>query len=170
LAKALASALAETKMGHLCLALLGAPEVHHAGQSVTWRTRKTQALLLYLAVEGGLHTRQHLANLFWPERERSHGRAMLRTTLVYLRQALHPNPDPADPRWQHLLLEEDALGFDFASDFALDLHTLQTALHLDRAAQAPDLQSLLDHLNAAVRCYRGDFLTGFALTDALCAG
>jgi hypothetical protein len=37
----------------LRLAVLGAPEVFHDGTRLTFALRKAQALLLYLAVEGG---------------------------------------------------------------------------------------------------------------------
>ena len=42
-------------MGLLRLAVLGPPEVVHDGSRLTFALRKAQALLLYLAVEGGMH-------------------------------------------------------------------------------------------------------------------
>src|ERR1700680_1326420 len=41
-------------MGQLRLAVLGPPEVLHDGRRLTFALRKAQALLLYLAVEGGM--------------------------------------------------------------------------------------------------------------------
>jgi len=40
-------------IGLLRLAVLGAPEVFHDGARLTFALRKAQALLIYLAVEGG---------------------------------------------------------------------------------------------------------------------
>ncbi len=40
-------------MGLLRLAVLGAPEVFHDSARLTFALRKAQALLIYLAVEGG---------------------------------------------------------------------------------------------------------------------
>ena len=42
-------------MSRLSLALLGTPEIRHAERVVKFRSRKEQALLIYLTTEGGLH-------------------------------------------------------------------------------------------------------------------
>src|SRR4051795_9405962 len=99
-------------MGHLHLALLGPPEVHHERQMLKFRTRKTLALLIYLAVEGGMHPREKIMALFWPESDEHHNRTMLRTTITYLRHALGDALKPP-----HLAVERNSLGFDFTSDF-----------------------------------------------------
>ena len=157
-------------MSRLRLALLGAPEVCHAGQVLAFRTRKTLALLIYLAVEGGHHSREKLTALFWPESDEGHGRTMLRRTLLFLRQALGEATDIADDGRSaepphHLIVERHALSFNAAADCDLDLHTLQAAIGLTKA---PDLArpQLLAQLQAAVDSYRGDFLEGFSLPDA----
>jgi DNA-binding SARP family transcriptional activator len=158
-------------MGRLELAWLGTPEVRHAGAAVTFPTRKALALLAYLAVEGGMHSREKLSALFWPESDAEHGRTALRKTLAFLRSALRdtsdPQPSPAAP---HLIVAREALGLNTASDLDLDLQTLQTAWTL---AHTPAVRledeargRLLDRLQAAVERYRGDFLEGFALSDA----
>jgi DNA-binding SARP family transcriptional activator len=54
-------------MGQLNLAFLGTPEVRHGGQVVTFRTRKALALFIYLVVKAGMHSREKLTALFWPE-------------------------------------------------------------------------------------------------------
>ncbi len=56
-------------MGLLRLAVLGPPEVFHDGSRLAFALRKAQALLLYLAVEGGMHSRSKLAALLWPDSE-----------------------------------------------------------------------------------------------------
>jgi predicted ATPase/DNA-binding SARP family transcriptional activator len=158
-------------MGRLELAWLGTPDVRHAGAAVTFPTRKALALLAYLAVEGGMHSREKLSALFWPESDAEHGRTALRKTLAFLRTALRdtgdPQPAPAAP---HLIVAREALGLNTASDLDLDLQTLQTAWTLARtpAVRLEDEARgrLLDRLQAAVECYRGDFLEGFALSDA----
>src|SRR3954468_7076742 len=75
-------------MSHLDLALLGSPEVRYADQVLAFRTRKALALLIYLAVEGGHHSRPAITALFWPESDAAHGRSMLRTTLTHVHRAL----------------------------------------------------------------------------------
>ena len=47
-------------MSLLRLAVLGPPEVFRDGSRLTFPLRKAQALLLYLAVEGGMHPRSKL--------------------------------------------------------------------------------------------------------------
>jgi len=68
-------------MGLLRLAVLGPPEIFHDGSRLTFSLRKAQALLLYLAVEGGLHSRSKLAALLWPDSETSDARRTLRNAL-----------------------------------------------------------------------------------------
>src|SRR3989442_14560391 len=107
-------------MGRLHLALLGTPEVRHGREVVTFPTRKTLALLVYLAVEKGLHSREKLTALFWPESDVMRGRAPLRNTLGHLRATLREAPDQhnaeEDRRQSHLIVERDILGFAFTSD------------------------------------------------------
>lgn len=55
--------------GPLRVAVLGSPEVIHDGSRLTFSLRKAQALLLYPAVEKGLHPRSKLAALLWPNSE-----------------------------------------------------------------------------------------------------
>ena len=160
-------------MGHLSLTVFGPPAVRHAEQPLKFRTRKTLALLIYLAVEGGMHAREKITALFWPESDRPHGRTMLRTTIAYLRDALDDDPQPA-----HLLVERDALGFDRSSDYALDLHSLDNAFalislpegvphpHADMSLLDDQRAQMLAQLQQAVQRYRGEFLEGFTLEDA----
>ena len=75
-------------MGILKIALLGSPEVGHANRRLSFHDRKALALLAYLAAEKGVHTRQKLARLLWPESDMAHGRTALRITLLHLRQVL----------------------------------------------------------------------------------
>jgi predicted ATPase/DNA-binding SARP family transcriptional activator len=150
------------------LLVLGPPEVHHDGQAVSFPTRKALALLTYLAVEGGLHGREKLATLFWPESDAERGRTMLRRTLAYLREGLRAADQPADNA--HLLIGRDQLGFD-TSNAESDLRTVEVAW--SRARPAPpstagseDQRGFIAQLQAAAGRYRGDFLDGFALSDA----
>src|SRR5262249_50798300 len=96
------------RMSRLSLALLGAPEVRHGGALLSFPTRKTAALLIYLAVEGGRQTRDALTTLLWPESDEARGRGALRSTLGFLRAALRDAEDESEPA--HLLVERDRLG------------------------------------------------------------
>src|SRR5438034_3276919 len=158
-------------MGDLSLTLLGPPEGRHADQRLLFSTRKELALLIYLAVEGGVHSRKTLSELFWPEGDARHGRAALRITLLHLRHLLgeatgvHALP--------HLLITRDTLGLDLTSALALDLHLLHEAWRLSRASTRTALsmpeserRGLLTRLQRAASLPRGAFLEGFSLRDA----
>lgn len=140
-------------MSYLYLAFLGHPEVRHGERPLTFRTRKALALLIYLTVEGGMHSRERLAALFWPDSDHSAGRANLRSTLMYLRKGLSHagNEKPA-----HLIVERRALGFNVESDYELDLEDVRAAADAGEGSA----------LRAAVDLCRGEFLEGFSLPDA----
>ena len=100
-------------MSQLQLSLLGVPVVKHDERTLTFPTRKALALLVYLAVEGGMHPRKTLSESFWPELDAEHGRAALRATLLELRKLLERSHGPGERA--HLLVERDTLGFDQSS-------------------------------------------------------
>lgn len=155
-------------MSDLHLALLGPPEVRHDGRLTTFRTRKVMALLVYLAVEGGLRSRERLTDLLWPESDAPQGRMLLRRTLLLLRQALHEDAESAD--LAHIIVERNALGCNFTSGIHLDLQIVQKAAqasHSPRnASQSEESRAIVAQLQAAVAVYRGNFLDGFSLDDA----
>lgn len=159
-------------MSHLNLALLGTPEVRHDGHPVTFPTRKTLALLVYLAVAGGTVSREQITALLWPESNSELGRASLRKALTYLRQALDPDNSQA-----HFQAERDSLSLDPASGIEVDVWALQEAAQMTRqpllssssamtALPSAQVRRLLEPLQQAIVLYRGDFLAGFSLSDA----
>ncbi len=91
-------------MGLLRLRVLGTPEVFHDGSRLSFALRKAQALLLYLAVEGGMHPRGKLAGLLWPDSETHDARAALRNALLLLRNILS---DPSSAGHSHLLAQQE---------------------------------------------------------------
>src|SRR5436305_14505140 len=95
-------------MSQLHLSLLGEPLVKHDERTLTFSTRKALALLVYLAVEGGLHPRITLSEAFWPELDAHHGRALLRATLVELRKLLEGSHAPGARA--HVLGARDTVG------------------------------------------------------------
>ena len=123
-------------MSTLKIALLGPPEVDHRDHRLTFPDRKVLALLAYLAAEGGVHERQKLTRLLWPESDMAHGRTALRITLLHLRHILEEDVSPE--RDSHLLITHDTLGLDLASGIDLDLHALETAWKLVRVLPAPE--------------------------------
>src|SRR5712692_1828430 len=107
-------------MGLLRLAVLGPPEVEHEGSRLTFALRKAEALLLYLAVEGGMHSRSKLAAFLWPDSAPPAARTALRNALMLLRMLLD-NPDTTTSPHSHLLSPRDLLGLDSQAPLELDL-------------------------------------------------
>src|SRR6266705_429141 len=155
-------------MSQLQLSLLGTPVVKHGERTLTFSTRKALALLVYLAVEGGIHPRKTLSESFWPELDAEHGRAALRATLLELRKLLERSHGPGERA--HLLVERDTLGFDQGSPLVLDLRLVESASkQVGRgieplAGQAHE--ALLAQLEQATRQAHGPFLARFTLRDS----
>jgi len=137
-------------MESLVIRLLGIPEIRLGEQPLTFRTRKVLALLAYLVAERGMHSRESLMALLWPESSQSSAAATLRTTLSRLRKALRPVGDI-------LISEGGNVGFDTNPLIDLDLDWLRTAAHEDIPP---------DKLRSILTVDRGEFLEGFSLPDA----
>src|ERR1700687_2970281 len=156
-------------MGRLILRLLGTPEVSHVEQPLTFQTRKVRALLAFLAVEQGVHSRDKITALLWPESDEERGKASLRRALSYLRESLdatsleHSGNVQLQP--PHVLIEHQTLSFTFASDFEIYTQILETAFTLPRRRSSGELRTHLAHLHMAASCYRGNFLDGLSLPD-----
>ena len=104
----------------------------------------------YLVVEGGMHSRESLMALLWPESPSKNAAVTLRGTLSRLRKSLAPGGD-------FLVSEGGRVGFDFEESYDLDLAWLDTAVRSDTSPGA-----LIDILELD----RGEFLAGFSLPDA----
>src|SRR3954447_25074054 len=158
----------EQTMSQLQLSLLGTPVVKHGERTLTFSTRKALALLVYLAVEGGVHPRKTLSEAFWPELDAEHGRAALRATLLELRKLLECSHGPGEPA--HLLVERNTLGFDQGSPLILDLRLVEAASkQVGRGAEPLAGQArveLLAQLEQATPLARGPFLASFTLRDS----
>jgi len=147
---------------------LGPPEVRMDKKLVSFPTRKTLALLIYLAIETGPQPREALAARLWPEAspERSHG--SLRNTLYHLKTALRQASGQAQT--SYLSATHNSLSLNPDADIDFDLKTIERAYMLARADRSsrtlPEGSTSLPLLQSAAACQRGDFLTGFSLGDA----
>ena len=91
-----------------------AGDERNAGEVPRFRSRRTVALLGYLAAERRSVVRDFLAALFWPDEATSKGRSNLRRELHNLAQIL---PDC----WE---LDRQAVAFIPSADVAVDTYTL----------------------------------------------
>ncbi len=155
-------------MSLLRVAVLGSPEVFHNGSRLTFALRKAQALLLYLAVEGGLHPRSKLAALLWPDSEPSDARKGLRNALVLLRGLL-ADADDSPAVHSHLLSEHELLGLNLQIPLELDLDVVQQAWKaaqtLSTVPPEPQRTALVTQVQHALSLVRGPFLDGFWLRE-----
>ena len=120
-----------------------------SGRSLTLRTRKTQALVAYLAVPPGrTHSRDKLASLLWGDTGDGQARQSLRQALVALRRAL-PTSKPAI-----LVVERDRLALDAG---AVEVDVQQ----FERLAAEGSTRAL----EQAMTLYQGDLLDGFRLSE-----
>ena len=151
----------------LHLALLGPPEASLGKRAMKFPTRKTLALLAYLAAEGGEQQREHLAALLWPESSTTRSHASLRNTLGHLQSALRAASGRAQTNY--LSVTHGALSLNPEANLELDLHIVERAYSLARAERSgragPPGVASLPFLQAAAG-YQGDFLAGFSLGDA----
>ena len=153
---------------HLHLALLGPPEARLGKNALKFPTRKTLALLAYLAVEAGEQQREHLAALLWPEATSQRSHASLRNTLGHLRAALRQAS--GRPQTAYLLATHNVLVLNPEAGIDLDLQMVEQAYNLARAERSdragPEGSASLPVLQAAAAACRSDFLAGFSLGDA----
>src|SRR5258707_3892603 len=153
-------------MGLLHLDVLGPPEVFHDASRLTFSLRKAQALLIYLAVEGGMHPRSRLAALLWPDSEPHDARTALRNAIVLVRSLLAGN---SAEQHSHLLSEHELLGLNPHTPLELDLDVVQQAYKqvqgLFMAPSEEQRAALVAHLQHALALVRGPFLDGFWLGE-----
>ncbi len=114
------------------------------------QSRKTRALLAYLAVTGRAHRRDRLCTMFWDVPDDPRG--ALRWSLSKLR-ALVDEPDR-----QRLLASREDVAFD---DPATDVDRLVVA----KLARDAIGGAAIGHLAAAAEAYRGEFLEGLDLPN-----
>jgi DNA-binding SARP family transcriptional activator len=135
---------------NLTLKLLGSPKISLDGQPLThFISRKAQALLIYIAVTGKLHSREMLAELFWQNMPSSQSLKNLRTVLPNLRQLVG----------SHLIITRQTIEFNRECPYCLDVEVIQAI------ANQP-INNSLQFLSEAVTQYQGDFLEGFCVPDA----
>ena len=155
-------------MSVLRLNVLGPPEVLHNGSRLPFALRKAQALLLYLAVEGGMHPRGKLAALLWPDSEPADARKTLRNAITLLRHLL-TDADSPPSQHSHLLVEQDLLGLNPQAPLELDLDIVQQAYHqIQRLSTIPSEEqraALVAQVQQALSLVRGPFLDGFWLRE-----
>lgn len=137
----LKSSESDRPISEIQLVLLGRAHVLHGGYELPLRTRKTLALVAYLALEGSTR-RSKLAGLLWSDLDRASGLANLRREIF----RLHPTP-----LWSLLEINADTVGF-----------------HLVPPSDVTQFNACLEagQLHEALTCYGGPLLDGLDLQGA----
>lgn len=136
--------------------LLGPPQVWHRERLLSFATRKTLAVLAYLARMGGIHQREYLAELLWPRNDIQDARGNLRTAIAHLRRSLGTAEDV-------LTVTRETVALSPSAPITLDVQLLLQARHLSRTVEpGPRLRAELER---AVGAYRGPFLDGVSVPD-----
>ena len=148
----------------LSLYFLGPPIVLLDDQPVgRFRSAKSLALLAYLALEPGVHSREHLLMLFWPDLPEENGRQNLSQTLTRLRRTLGPAGEIVKATRQEVWLDEDA-------DMEVDARTFRRLLgetERHRHEQKTSCAQCQEDLARAVALARGDLLAGLSVDDSV---
>jgi predicted ATPase/DNA-binding SARP family transcriptional activator len=107
-------------------------------------SRKAEAILVYLAIKPGAHSRNVLAALFWPDSSDSQALTSLRVALSLLRKDFD----------EYLEILRDTVEIKPGVQVYLDLADLEAKLANGQVEQALEI-------------YQGDFLQGFFIRDCL---
>jgi predicted ATPase/DNA-binding SARP family transcriptional activator len=139
----------------LTLHFLGPAQIQLDGTSITLERRKATALLAYLAIEPGRHSRAALSALLWPDLEQSRAYKNLRQILWEILQLLGEGWIDAD---------RESIGLHENADIWLDAREFESCLAEARRQSDTSLRVAL--LADSAGHYRNHFLTGFSLKDA----
>jgi predicted ATPase/DNA-binding SARP family transcriptional activator len=152
----------------LALHLLGPPRLELDNSPVSIDRRKTLALLAYLAVNRGSHTRDYLSALLFPDYDQSKAFTNLRHTLWETQQAIGEGWIVADHETIGLIAgdaEHSSHPAGAGRVIWLDVAQFESLITQSRAQR--DVSLRIPLLTDAVKLYRNHFLTGFSLKDAL---
>jgi predicted ATPase/DNA-binding SARP family transcriptional activator len=119
-------------------------------------SKKSEALLVYLACKRQAQPRELLADLLWDERSQERAMSNLRVVLSSLRQSLAP----------YLAISRQKIGINLEEALWTDVTELED--HLASAYKIgaqPPTPAAIAHLEKAAGLYRGRFLEGFYLRD-----
>lgn len=146
-------------MSALRIELFGHARVTVSGSAMPLRLQKTcEALFVYLLLYSRPYcTRDQVIGAFWGDQDEGSARSCLNTALWRLRGALESSPVMAG---KYLVaLPTGAIGFNWESDFWLDVRQFTTTLEpiLRRHASAL-AQSDADAAETSLGLYRGDLL------------
>ncbi len=158
-----------TGPGQLSISLLGSMQVRFKGEDAlkAFRTKKERALMAYLVVETDRsHSRESLAEIFWPDRPMGYARTNLRQALSGVRGAIIDRETAPG----FLKVSDETIQFNPRSPYELDCRRFDQLLEATRQHAHESLgtcESCAHKLEVAVSLYQGDFLEEFSIPDSV---
>jgi DNA-binding SARP family transcriptional activator len=138
-------------MSKLRFRLFGEPHIEVEQKPLTgFVSTKAQALLIYLVMSPGRHSRNRLANLLWSEFTDEQARNNLRTALSNLRGLVGP----------HLDIERETVAYKRDVPYWLDVDVVRETFGSPLEKQA------VSRIDEATALYQGDLLDGFQVRNA----
>ena len=154
------------------LYLLGPPRIEREGRPAVLKYNRARALIAYLALEPGFHTRDSLAELFWPDEATAQGRDKLKRMVFELREALGESCIEGDRYVVRLAplstVWVDAIAFEADTDPVITALAPNEAPAVEQRAARTTVawRNVLDRCERAVALYRGPLLQGLRIDDA----
>lgn len=147
-------------MDILKLSLLGRPSLQKGGEDLVavFTYRKSLALLYFLALSPGAHSRHYLAGLLWGDMPDANARAALSRSLSDLRKHVEP----------YLEISAHRVAFKRSAPYWSDVELFERAISdavSDGEEGAP--LEVIPRLREAVALYRGNLLEGFYVRGAI---
>lgn len=128
------------------------------GEVIDFRAQKTASLLAYLALNlDRTHSREELADLFWPDAYRDSGRMNLRTALSSLRRELKSDEE-ATGTAEILVADRQYIRLN-STIVTTDVRRFEEELR--RAARETETPAKITAFAQAIALYRGPLLPGF---------
>jgi LuxR family maltose regulon positive regulatory protein len=137
----------------------GSPTIESSKVSLHLETRKSVALLAFIALSPAPPSRENLAVLFWPEYDQSHALGNLRRNLSSLNKILGPEIIRADR--ETISFADTSLIWQDINEFQALLSNVKIHDHIE-IEKCPEC---INSLEKACTLYRGDFLDGLNLRD-----
>lgn len=145
-------------MSRLSLQVLGTFRATLDGTHVGLESNKVRALFIYLAMDSSHpHSREVLAEMFWPEQPQQNAMNNLRFALADLRRNIRDKAN-ASP---FLMVTRYTIQFNSSSDLWLDAVEFQAISDTQSVTSPPSISDL----ESALALYKGNFLEGFSVRN-----
>ncbi|UCG24954.1 MAG: protein kinase [Chloroflexota bacterium] len=147
------------------------------GSKIQFRTIKSMALLVYLAVESSTtHRRESLMTMLWPGMPERSARHNLRQVIYFLRQNIpevgrreEVDEDGAEGGVELLVSNRTTISLNPMAAVEVDSVQFEALLDKTKAHDHVDIltcQICRHHLEQAVALYKGNFLSDFFIDDS----